>query len=207
MRRAKYQRQKWPESLFQTPTPLLFQHFWIRIRVQQFFKFEKPCPVQTPATIIDPTVIYPCFYLRNDQTDSCYWRDWKLSPDPGPIFHKFLTPGPKVKRRILPESTPALRIPSHLWSEVAMNPECRNWLRQDSVIFFRNPCRTQSEKSVKKRTWIRSQFSILAASGDCVVISEVKPCVSFGWIDSNRSLNRIRILKFEKFSHPDPDPD
>jgi len=31
------------------------------------------------------------------------------------FFHKFLTPGPKEKRRILPELTPALRIWSHLW--------------------------------------------------------------------------------------------
>jgi len=87
--------QRWPESLFQTPTPLLFQNFCIRgrIRVQLFFKFENPFPVQTPVTIIDATVIYPCFYLRNDHTDSCYCRNWKVTLDPGPIFHKFLTPG------------------------------------------------------------------------------------------------------------------
>jgi len=47
--------QRWPESLFQTPTPLLFQNFGIR--VQQFFKFENPTPVQTPATIINPALI------------------------------------------------------------------------------------------------------------------------------------------------------
>ena len=31
-----------------------------------------------------------------------------MTPDLGPVFHKFFTPdqGPKVKRRILPESTP-----------------------------------------------------------------------------------------------------
>jgi len=40
-----------------------------------FFKFENPTPVQTPATVIDPSVIYPCFYLRNDHTDSCYCRN------------------------------------------------------------------------------------------------------------------------------------
>ena len=43
--------------------------------IRKFFKFENPTPVQTPATIIDPTVIYPCFYLRNDHTDSCYCRN------------------------------------------------------------------------------------------------------------------------------------
>jgi len=29
----------------------------VRIRVRLFFKFENPTPVQTPVTIIDPTVI------------------------------------------------------------------------------------------------------------------------------------------------------
>ena len=58
--------RRWPEPIFQTLTPLLFQNFWIRFR--QFFKFENPTTVQTPATIIDPTVIYPCFYIRNDHT-------------------------------------------------------------------------------------------------------------------------------------------
>jgi len=48
-------------------TPILFQNFWIRIRVraQKFFKFENPTPVQTPATI-DATEIQQCFSLRND---------------------------------------------------------------------------------------------------------------------------------------------
>jgi len=74
--------QRWPESLFQTPTPLLSQNFWIwvGILIRLFLKFENPTPVQTPATIIDPTVIYPCFYLRNDRTDSCYWRNGKVTP-------------------------------------------------------------------------------------------------------------------------------
>jgi len=40
----------------------------------------------------------------------------KMTPDPVRFFHKFLTPGPdpKDKRRVLPESTPALRIHDHL---------------------------------------------------------------------------------------------
>ena len=107
--------QRWPESLFQTPTLLLFQNFWMRVRIWQFFKFDNPTPVQTPARIIDPTVAYPCFYLRNDHTDSCYCRIWKVTPVP--VFPKFLTtdPGPKEKCRILPESTPVLRIRSHIW--------------------------------------------------------------------------------------------
>jgi len=70
-----------PESLFQTLTPLLSQNFLIRvqIRVRLFIKLQNPTPVQTPATIIDPTVIYPCFYLRNDCTDSCYCRNEKVT--------------------------------------------------------------------------------------------------------------------------------
>ena len=112
--------QRWPESLFQTATPLLFQNFWIRvrIRVHQIFKFENPTLVQTPTTVIAPTIIYPCFYLRNDPTDSCYCGNWKVTQGSGPVFHKFLTPGPgpKEKRRILPKSNPALRIRCHLWA-------------------------------------------------------------------------------------------
>jgi len=72
--------QRWPESLFQTPTPLLFQNFCIRVR--QFFKFENATPVQTPATVIDQIVIYPCFYLRNDHTDSYYCWNWKVTQIP-----------------------------------------------------------------------------------------------------------------------------
>jgi len=90
-----FPHQTWLESLFQTPTP-------------QFFKFYNP----TPAKIINPTLIHPCFYLRNDHTDSC--RSWKVTPDSGLVFPKFLTPGPKEKHRILSESTPVIRIRSCL---------------------------------------------------------------------------------------------
>jgi len=61
--------------------------------VRQFFKFENPTPVQTPATIIDTTVIYTCFHLRNNHTDACYCRNLKVTPVARPFFHKFLTPG------------------------------------------------------------------------------------------------------------------
>jgi len=57
---------------------------------------------------------------------------------------------------------------------------------------------------VKKRTRIRSHFSISAVAGVCVVISKVKIWVNFGWIDvGNKRLNRSRILKFEKLLDPD----
>jgi len=107
--------QRWLESLFQTPTPLLFNDFLIRVR--KFFNLRIRV-FQTPATTIDPTVIYPCFFRRNDHTDSCYRRNGKVTPYPGSFFHKFFTlapdPGPKEKRRNLPGSTPVIRIRSHL---------------------------------------------------------------------------------------------
>ena len=99
--------QRLAESLIQTPTPLLLQNFLIRarIRVLQFFKFENPTRVQTPAAIINPTLILPCFFIINDDTDFCYCQKWNLTPDPGPVFPKFFipTPGPNEKRRIQPE--------------------------------------------------------------------------------------------------------
>jgi len=104
---------------FSDPTPLLFQDFLIRVRT--FFKFENPTPVQTPAAI-DPTEIHKRFYLRNNMykghADSCYCRKQKVTPDPGPVFYKFLTPAPspKEKRKIQLELTPAIWIRGHLWS-------------------------------------------------------------------------------------------
>jgi len=89
------------------------------------FKFANPTPVQTPAAVIDPTVIYPYFYLRNDHTDYCYCRNWKVTLDPGPVFPNIFTrdPGLKEKHRILPESTPTLWIP--------LPPLMRIWLDLD----------------------------------------------------------------------------
>ena len=95
---------------FSDRTPLLFQNFGIRIR--QFFKFENPTLVQTPATTINPTSIFPCFYLRNDHTDSCSCRNWKVTLDPSTFFPKFLTPGPDPVRRKNAESYRSrLRLP------------------------------------------------------------------------------------------------
>ena len=49
---------------------------------------------------------------------------------------------------------------------------------------------------------------ISGVAGVCVAISEVKTWVTNGWIDyCSRSLNRSRILKFEKLPDPDLDPD
>jgi len=65
--------------IFQTPTPLLMQNFWIRIRfLVWIFKFENQTHVQTPDTI-DPTEVYQCFCLRNDNADSCCCLNWKVT--------------------------------------------------------------------------------------------------------------------------------
>jgi len=50
--------------------------------VRQYFKFENPTRVQTPTTIVNPTLIQPYFYLRNDHTDSCYCRNWERTMVP-----------------------------------------------------------------------------------------------------------------------------
>ena len=47
------------------------------------------CPLFRLATINDPTVICPSFYSRNDHTNSCYCRNWNVTPDPGPVFPYF----------------------------------------------------------------------------------------------------------------------
>jgi len=54
-------------------------------------------------------------------------------------------------------------------AEVGPDPEYRSRLRQDSAFFLRT--RTRSQKIKKKRTRIRSHFSISAIVGVCVVIS------------------------------------
>ena len=59
------------------------------------FQIWESGPVRTAVSIVDPTEIYPCFPIRNDHADSCCccWN-WKVSPDPGSFFHKFLNPDP-----------------------------------------------------------------------------------------------------------------
>ena len=56
---------------------------------RKFFKFDNPTTVQSPATI-DPIEIDTCFYLRNDHADSCCCWNWKVTPDPRPVFQKIL---------------------------------------------------------------------------------------------------------------------
>ena len=65
-----------------------------------------------------------------------------------------------------------IRYKSSLWApEVAMDPECRSRLQQDSAFFFRTLTRIRSKKCVNNRTRIRSHFSISAAAGVCAVVS------------------------------------
>jgi len=94
----------------------------------------------TPATVIDPTLIYPCVYLRNDHTDSWHCPNWKVTPVPHPVFHKFFTldPGLREKRRVLPESTPELWIQCHLWTGCSLNSEIslkQTWEESRTAIF------------------------------------------------------------------------
>jgi len=106
--RRHSQNQRWPESLFKTPTPSLTKIFesgsgsgnFSNLRIRPLFRLQ---------LTIDPTEICQYFCIRNDHADSCYCRNWNVKPDPGPLFYKVLTPGPKENRRILPESTPSLR--------------------------------------------------------------------------------------------------
>jgi len=92
-----------------------------------FFKFENPISVQTPATT-DPTEIYQYFYLRNDQADSSYCQNWKVTTDPGPVFRKFLTPGPGPNKKcgILLESTPDL-FPHLMQTRCTISTDVRNF--------------------------------------------------------------------------------
>ena len=134
--------QRLPESLFQTPTALLFP------------KFFNPGPDTGPAILQ--------IWESDSCSDSGYnhrsnrnllmslpkkWLHrllllpkWKSDSGSGPDFHKFLTPGPgpgpgpKEKRRIQPESTSAFRRRSYLcWLARSANHCC-----QISKIFIAN---------------------------------------------------------------------
>jgi len=170
---------RWPQSLFQTPTPILFQNFCIWIRFRKFFKFENSTPVQTSDTI-EETENYQWFYFRNDHANSCYYRNWKVTPDSGPVFEKILAPGPdpREKRRILRESPPALRIHGHLWwtpevagvtfsdSDSAPIPKFSNLDRIRVRKFFKfgnltpvTPVTNRSNQNSHIEKWLRIRFS------------------------------------------------
>jgi len=83
------------------------------------FQLDNSTLVQTPAIFIDPIVIHRCFYLRNDHTDSCYCRNWKVTPDPGPGFHNVLTPGA--------DSGPK-QSAEYCWSRLRQSGSCTSWV-------------------------------------------------------------------------------
>jgi len=56
-------------------------------------------------------------------------------------------------------------------TKVGPDPDYRSRLQQDSAFFFQTRIRNRSQKFVKNRTRIRSNFSISAVAGVCVVIS------------------------------------
>ena len=81
-----------------------------------------------------------CFYIitqfLHDHADSCYCRNWKLIPHPGPVLHKIFTPGPnpgpKEKRISLSESTPALRIYYHHCTQY----DLQRWIQATDMLGF-----------------------------------------------------------------------
>jgi len=74
----KETRQSWPESRFQTPTPVLFQNF--RIQLRRLFKFENATHVRTPKPSLR-TKLTSCLKLF-PYANSCYCRKWKVTPGP-----------------------------------------------------------------------------------------------------------------------------
>jgi len=126
--------KRWPESLFQTPTSLLFKNFWIRvrirIRIRLFFKFYESDSYSDSGNNHRSNRNLLMFLLKK-------WPHRllllpKLKSDSGSgfdfsqIFDSPTRSGPKEKRRILPESTPELLIRCHLWSELHIH--CKSLL-------------------------------------------------------------------------------
>ena len=107
----------------------------------------------------------PLFYLRNDHTDSSWCGNWKVTPDLGLFFYKFLTPGPdpdsNEKRRILPESIPVIRIRYHLCT--------------GRVMHCRAPVHHHSIPSVHYRGGTESGFLESTPEGFCVFLSDPEP--------------------------------
>jgi len=97
----------------------------------------EPTPVQTPATIINPTLIFACFCLRNNHTDFCYCWNWKATP--GPVFPKFLTPYPGPNKNV-ESCRRRLRLPdpAHPWCSCSSTQFClaENWIRIRYLLSF-----------------------------------------------------------------------
>ena len=66
----------------------------------KFFKLENPTLIKTPATI-DSTEIQKYLYLNVTfikTTQTAATAENKVTPDPGPFFHKFFIPAPGSKK-------------------------------------------------------------------------------------------------------------
>jgi len=82
--------------------------------------------------------------------------------------------------------------------DLGPDPDYRSRLPQDSAVFVLTRIRSQKFVKNRTRTRIRSHFSISALAGVCVVISQVRTWVNYGWNDDcSRSLNWSRILKLK----------
>jgi len=104
---------------FQTPAGVHSGQWWhfFRLRLRSCFKlFKSGCGSGSGNfsnfqirflfrlrlhSSIQPKFTHVCTY---DRTDSCYWKNWKVTPD-----------GSEGKTLNPPESTPALRFHGHLW--------------------------------------------------------------------------------------------
>ena len=81
--------------------------------------------------------------------------------------------------------------------DLGPDPDYRSRLPQGSAVFVLTQIR--SKKFVKNRSRIQSHFSISTLAGVCVIISQVRTWVNYGWNDDcSRSLNWSRILNFEE---------
>jgi len=131
-----------------------------------------------PATVIDPTVIYPCLYLRNDHTDSCYCRNWKVTPHPGPFFPKLLIPGPD----------PVLK---KMQNPAGVDSSIPVWSHLYHLFFSPDPVRSSPDP------WSSMLYAVLAetredqvqvGAKDPSVWGETQPTASFGSSYSSPSL-------------------
>jgi len=102
---------------------------------------------------------------------------WKSDPGSGSGFSKCLTPVPKKKRRILPDSTPALWIRGHLWTHTfcflkfVNSQSFPKWQSRGAhgsgvpestpagfCDFLSDPEPGRSQNFVKNQTWCQAKF-------------------------------------------------
>ena len=99
-------KQRWPESFFLIP--LVFQNVSLDLESSHIWQSD--------------SCSYSGYHRSNQNLPMFLLNKWqrkplllpKLKSNSGSVFSQILTPDPKEKRRILPESTPIIRIRSHL---------------------------------------------------------------------------------------------